>query len=144
MHIDRQDRDVTGIALSAALGFAVGAIGGLLLRELFAELDTEPVKRAVRRLADADEEEVEDLSSVENAVVAAWEEDSDVRPLALTVEALGDGIVELTGTAPNQMTRALAGDVARSVPGVDVIVNRIDIETNTSHAPEVDLAPEAG
>ena len=32
VHIDRQESDVTGIALSAALGFGVGVIGGLVLR----------------------------------------------------------------------------------------------------------------
>jgi osmotically-inducible protein OsmY len=44
------------------------------------------------------------------------------------VHALGDGIVELTGTAPDVITRQLAGDIARDVPGAVVVVNRILVE----------------
>ena len=70
VHIDRHDRDVTGIALSAALGFGVGVVGGLLLREFLDDLPTEPVKKAVRRLTVPERDaELEALSEVENAVV---------------------------------------------------------------------------
>lgn len=51
---------------------------------------------------------------------------------AVRVEHLGDGIVELTGTAPDPASRAAAASVAR-VPGVRVVVNRI--WTPTSAAP---------
>jgi osmotically-inducible protein OsmY len=86
----------------------------------------------------------EDLTSVEDAVVQAWENDPDLRPLPLAVEALGDGIVEITGTATSQMTRQLASDVARSVQGADVVLNRIHIEGTATETSEPELAPETG
>lgn len=142
-HIDCEDRNITGIALSAALGFGLGVVGGLLLRE-FVGVDTEPVKKAVRRLSGPYEEPKDDHSAVENAVIQAWEDDPDLRPLALAVEALGDGIVEITGTASSQMTRQLASDVARSVQGADVVLNRVHIEDTANEASEPELAHEPG
>ena len=142
--IEEKDRDVTGIALSAALGFGLGVVGGLFLREFVGGVNTEPVKKAVRRLNEPHGEPKEDLSAIEDAVITAWETDPDVRPLPLAVEALGDGIVEITGTALSPMTRQLAGDVARSVPGAEVVLNRIHIEEASSEPSEPDLAPETG
>jgi len=143
LHIDGEDRNITGIALSAALGFGLGVVGGLLLRE-FVGVDTEPVKKAVRRLSGPYKEPKDDHSAVEDAVIQAWEDDPDLRPLALAVEALGDGIVEITGTASSQMTRQLAGDVARSVQGADVVLNRVHIEDTATEASEPELAHESG
>ena len=143
-HRDGEDKNITGIALSAALGFGLGVIGGLLLRELMGNVDTEPVKNAVRRLSNQDGVPDVDLGAVEDAVIQAWEDDPDLRPLALAVEALGDGIIEITGTASSQMTRQLAGDVARSVPGADVVLNRIHIEGAAPETAESGLVPETG
>ena len=143
VHIDSDDKGITGIALSAALGFGLGLVGGLLLRE-FVGLDTEPVKKAVKRLSGSQREPKEDHSAVEDAVIEAWENDPDLRHLALAVEALGDGIVEVTGTASSQMTRQLAGDVARSVQGADVVLNRIHIEGTETEDSEPELAHEPG
>ncbi len=144
VHIDREDRNVTGIALSAALGFGLGVVGGLFLREFTGGVNTEPVKKAVRRLSGSQPAPEDDLGAIEDAVIQAWEDDPDVRPLPLAVEALGDGIIEITGTASSPMTRQLASDVARSVPGADVVLNRIHIEGPANVTPEPELAPETG
>jgi hypothetical protein len=143
VQIDGEDRNITGIALSAALGFGLGLVGGLLLRE-FVGLDTEHVKKAVRKLGGSQGEPEEDLSAVEDAVIGAWDNDPDLRPLPLAVEALGDGIIEITGTASSQMTRQLASDVARSVQGADVVLNRIHIEGTANEASEPEVAHESG
>jgi len=143
-YIDGKDRDITGVALSAALGFGLGVVGGLLLREFVGGVNTEPMKKAVRRLNDPPGEPKQDLRAIEDAVIQAWEDDPDVRSLPLAVEALGDGIIEITGTAANPMTRQLAGDVARRVQGADVVLNRIHIEETSSEASEPELAPETG
>ena len=107
-------------------------------------MSAEPVKKAVRRLSGQHETPEEDLSSVEDAVIQALEDDPDLRPLALAVEALGDGIVEITGTASSQMTRQLAGDVARSGQGADVVLNRIHIEGTAPEEEESEPVPEIG
>ena len=144
VYIDGKDKDVTGIALSAALGFGLGVIGGLFLREFVGGVNTEPVKKAVRRLNETDGESKQELGAIEDAVIQAWEDDPDVRPLPLAVEALGDGIIEITGTAASPMTRQLASDVARSVRGADVVLNRIHIEEASSEPSAPELAPETG
>jgi len=144
VQIDREEKNITGIALSAALGFGLGVVGGMLLREFVGGVNAEPVKKAVRRLNEPRDESKQDLGAIEDAVIQAWEDDPDVRPMPLAVEALGDGIIEITGTAPSAMTRQLAGDVARSVPGADVVLNRIHIEGASIEDSEPDLAPETG
>ena len=144
VHIERKDRDVTGIALTAALGFGIGLVGGIFLRDFLGGVNTEPVKKAVRRLSGPQAEPRKQLTAIEDSVVAAWETDPDLRPLPLAVEALGDGIVEVTGTASSGMTRQLAADVARSVQGADVVLNRIHIEETSSEGPESALAHEPG
>jgi hypothetical protein len=142
--IDERDRGITGIALSAAFGFGLGIIGGMFLRDFVGGVNTEAVKKAVRRLNEPLPETKQDLGAIEDAVVEAWEDDPDLRSMPLAVEALGDGIVEITGTASTAMTRQLAGDVARSVPGADVVLNRIHIEGASIEASEADPAPETG
>lgn len=142
--IEGKDKDITGIALSAAFGFGIGLVGGMLLRQFVVSGNTERVKEAARRLKESPRGPKEALNAIEDAVVQAWEDDPDLRPLPLTVEALGEGIIEITGTAPSQITRQLACDVARSVPGADVVLNRIHIEETLYEESESKLAPETG
>ncbi len=127
-HSRDNDRGVTGIALSAALGFGIGAIGGMLLRGFLGDLNTEPVKNAVRGIRGSGAVELEDPENVESAVSNALDQDTDTHPLPVKVEALGDGIIELTGTAPDPLSRQIAADVARGVRGADIVVNRILVE----------------
>ncbi len=125
-----------GISVSAAVGFGVGLLGGLLLREFVSGVNAEPVKKAVRRFSGEHRASKQDLAATEDAVIRAWEDDPDLRSLPLAVEALGDGIVEITGTASSPMTRQLASDIARSVQGADVVLNRIHIEGTTTEGSE--------
>jgi len=139
-----RETDIAGIALSAALGVGVGLVAGMLYREFIGGFDTEPVKKAVRRLSGPHKKPSLDLVATEDAVIQAWEDDPDLRSLPLTVEALGDGIVEITGTATSAMTRQLAADVARSVQGADVVLNRIHIDESTSDDSVSESAHETG
>ena len=52
--------------------------------------------------------------------------------------ALGDGLVELTGTVPSDLDRQLVAEVARSVAGAEVVVNRILVEGTDRIAPETE------
>lgn len=136
VRVTEEDRNIVGISLSAAVGFGVGLVGGLLLRELVGGVNAAPVKKAVRRLSGEQRASKQHLAATEDAVIRAWEDDPDLRSLPLAVEALGDGIVEITGTASSPMTRQLASDVARSVQGADVVLNRIHIEGTTTKGSE--------
>ena len=141
--IERETGGVTGIALSAALGLGIGLVGGFLLCEFLCDPCAEPLWRAVRRPRGQACEGEEDLDGIERSVESAWQEDPDLRSASLTAEALGDGIVAVGGTVRNQMIRQLAGEVARGVPGAEVVVNRIYVRGGESGAAEPDFAPEA-
>jgi osmotically-inducible protein OsmY len=71
-----------------------------------------------------------DPDTIERTVQDALRHSPETRHVAAKVHALGDGLVELTGTAPDAASRRAAGDTARSVPGAEVVVNRILIEGN--------------
>lgn len=118
-----------GIALSTAAGLGVGLLAGLLANELFGSLDSERMRRVLGRLRKAPEPGSGlDPADIEEGVTSALQQHATTRPLAIVVRALGEGIVELTGTAPTKETRVLAGQVARRAPGADVVVNRILVE----------------
>jgi len=136
---EEERRGVTGIALSAALGLGIGVLGGMIIRELLTGVSTEPMKSAVRRLRhEVDIEDDRDPAVVERSVEQALENDPGTQGLNVRVEALGDGIVELTGTVPDALSRQLARDVARSVPGAEVVVNRVLVEGSDSVSAELD------
>ncbi len=124
-----QPHGVTGIALAAALGLGIGVVGGMILHELFAGVTAAPAK-LVRRLSGRSEsgDGFVDPAVLERSVYEALGGDPDTESLDVIVTALGDGILELTGTVRDAMERELAGDVARSVVGADVVVNRILVE----------------
>ena len=136
-----EQRGVTGIALSAALGLGIGVLGGMVMRELLSDVSTEPVKNALGRLRQTEtHDEPEDRESVERAVQDALGEDPDAATLEVKAAALGDGIVELTGTVTDALDRQLAGDIARGVSGADIVVNRILVQGSDHVATE--LGPE--
>jgi hypothetical protein len=141
---DDDQRGVTGIALSAALGLGVGVLGGMVLHELLSDVSTEPVKNAWSRLRQPDtgDAEQEDAEAVEQAVKRALDKDPESAMLEVRVAALRDGIVELTGTVPDALDRQLAGDIAHGVPGADIVVNRILVQGSDLVASE--LNPEVG
>jgi osmotically-inducible protein OsmY len=131
-------RGVTGIALSAAAGLGIGLIGGLILHEFLGGVNTEPMRQAVRRIRTSGSQRSEDVErsldeavaarEVERAIYEAIAEDPDTQALQVQAEALGDGLIELTGTVPSDLDRQLVAEVARSVAGAEVVVNRILVE----------------
>jgi osmotically-inducible protein OsmY len=142
-HVRHKDEGVTGIALSAALGLGVGLVGGMLLRGLLSDVATEPVRDAVRNLRRSGRNAPSNPEEVEHAVSLALRDDPDTRDLAVRVDALGDGIVELTGTAPDPLSRQIAADIARAVPGADIVVNRILVEGSDGAPAVAPPTPEA-
>jgi osmotically-inducible protein OsmY len=88
------------------------------------------MKRAVRRFRPGEDEasEDEETDRTEHDLLDALKNNPVTRQLDLSVSALGGGLVELTGTVPDETTRELAADVARGVLGADVVVNRILVE----------------
>lgn len=122
----RDERDWLGLAVATAAGLGLGVIAGMVAGELFGDLDSDRLRGAVRKLRRTPKSPREESSSaLQLAVSAALGENPTTRGLQVQVRALGDGIIELTGTVSDPEARPLAGTVARGVAGVDVVVNRI-------------------
>lgn len=100
-----------GAAAGMALGGSVGAVHGRRVRDTFGRLS-----RGTRRV------KPEDLAQ---AVLAGLREDEATSDLDIHVHVAEPGLVELTGVVSDATVRRVAADVARAVPGVEVVVNRI-------------------
>jgi len=120
---NRED-GVIGIALSAALGFASGLVVGMFVGEAAGDVNSERVRGAVRRLRGGRTPPAEP-SIIAQAVRHALRDHHATSHLAITVHAPGPGLIELSGLVSDAIARREAGDVARGVPGADVVVNRI-------------------
>lgn len=98
---------------------------GLVVGEFLGTMDADRVRRwRARRAARG----TPHPDTVAAAVRERLRDNPTTDSLALTVHAVGHGVVELTGTAPDEMAREIAGDLARGVPGADVVVNRVLVE----------------
>jgi len=126
----RESSSGLGIALTGAVGFGAGLLFGLIAGGLVGDVGAGRLGHAVRRLRPSDDEESagEDAERVEHELLDVLKRNPATRHLKLTVLALGGGLVELTGTVPDETTRELAAHLARGVLGGDVIVNRILVE----------------
>lgn len=129
-----------GWIVPAALGAAVGVLVGWMLTrkpgKVGASVEGDAIdwrERLGERLGNGIEAAVESLRDIHARFVQA--EPPDLLEMearlalvegasAIRVHDLGDGIVELTGTARDDAARAAAGAVAR-VPGVHAVVNRV-------------------
>ncbi len=127
---DHESGGALGLALTGAFGFGAGLLFGLVAGALLGDVDQDRVKRAVRRFRSGDYEapEDEEVDRIEHDLLDALRNNPATRRLNLNVSALGGGLVELTGIAPDETTRERAADLARGVLGADVIVNRILVE----------------
>ena len=127
---DHESGSALGLAFTGAFGFGAGLLFGLVFGGLLGDVDQDRVKRAVRRFRPGDDRlpDDEEEDRVEHDLLDALKNNPATRQLDLSVSALGGGLVELTGTAPDETTRELAADLARGVLGADVVVNRILVE----------------
>jgi hypothetical protein len=93
------------------------------------DVDADRMKRALKKLRPSEEDLPDtDPADLERDLREAMAIRPEVRNLDIGVRALGEGLVELTGIAPDETTRTIAGKVAERVPGADVVVNRILVE----------------
>ncbi len=128
---DHESGSVLGLALTGAFGFGAGLLFGIVAGELLGDVDQDRVKRAVRRFRSPDTDDDESAEGdvrLEYDLLEVLKGNPATRQLDLNVSALGGGLVELTGTAPNETTRELAADLARGVLGTEVVVNRILVD----------------
>ncbi len=112
------------LALMGTVGFALGVLGGMLLGGSVGPLHADRVRDALSRLRGNHDRSARP-EKLERAVRAALRDDEATRDLDLEVHAVGPGLIELTGVASDALVRRAAADIARAVPGADVVVNRI-------------------
>ena len=139
---------VLGILAGAVAGFAVGMfvaqrVGGIER----ADGEASSSRRGGRRRRDAarrarcaheDDDEFEDIEedeleaedydeALEEHVLEAFRNDPILSERAVDIGSIGDGVIELAGWVEDEDEAQHAVTIARGVPGVDTVVNRIAI-----------------
>src|ERR1043165_4222994 len=74
---------------------------------------------------DFDTDEEYDYESVEERVLEAFRNDPTLAERAIDIGELRDGVIELAGWVNTEREAQHAVTIARGVPGVDTVVNRI-------------------
>src|SRR3954471_18643000 len=138
---------ILGVLAGAVAGFAVGMIvaqrvGGFSGLKSKLARRGEQMRDSARSLRDrysaADEDEFEDYEEdelespeydegLEERVLEAYRNDPILAERAIDIGSISDGVIELAGWVEDDDEAQHAVTVARGVPGVDTVVNRIAI-----------------
>jgi osmotically-inducible protein OsmY len=152
---------LASLAVGALAGFAVGVVvaqkaGGISgittgIRRRFAELEDEAEDRSeFHREGDYGEDEIEDDEEDEDAygttddalleeqVLEAFQDDPVLSERAIDIGAIADGVIELSGWVDTEEEAHHAATVARNVPGVESVVNRLSVGDDEMDTPEDD------
>lgn len=120
------------------------------------ELDLELDVAAVTTLSDAEaapepgralpDDRAAAVRELETRVLGRFEQDDVLHRRAVDIAAVGSGVIELTGWVHSGDEASRAAALARSVPGVDMVLNRIAVRgADASGAAEVaDDLPDRG
>jgi len=142
----RDDESSTGTIVGVLVGALAGFAAGMFVAQRvggFTGLTSKIRKRAGGRfgLAEApemvdeeldeyEEDEVEpedDDESLEERVLEAFRNDPILSERAVDIGSIGDGIIELAGWVESEEEAEHAVTLARGVPDVDTVVNRMSI-----------------
>ncbi|CAA9307479.1 MAG: hypothetical protein AVDCRST_MAG40-763 [uncultured Gemmatimonadaceae bacterium] len=142
-HRREPSRGLAYLAVGAVAGLATGVLlaqrfGGLtgigsLVRDRFSERDDDDAQSRYDAEApyeydegDDDYTEGDDVDEVlEERVLEAFRNDPILSERAVDIGAIGEGIIELTGSVHSADEGTHAVTVARGVPGVETVVNRL-------------------
>src|SRR5437868_1316040 len=153
---EEEEESSSRTALFIAIGAAAGFAAGVLMAERFGGFTglTDRIKDTFGGGAGGDEDEFdyegldedefdpdfdEDLDTpkgslngseeLEERVLEAFRNDPTLSERAIDIGAVEDGIIELTGWVNSDEESHQAIVIARGVPGVDTVVNRLTIRT---------------
>ena len=133
---------IVGVLIGALAGFAagmlvaqrVGGIGGLTNRlrgrrggHVAFEHAHDVAEDELEDYEDDELEPDEEDESLEERVLEAFRNDPVLSERAIDIGSIGDGIIELAGWVESEEESEHAVTVARGVPDVDTVVNRIAI-----------------
>ncbi len=121
-----RSESVAGIALAAAAGFGVGLLAGLVAGEWLGDVDTDRVRRAVKRLRP--DVGPADAAGVERTVRNALQAEAGTRYLKARPRVLGEKLLELVGRVPDPAARDRAAAVAQEAAPGFTVINRLLIE----------------
>jgi hypothetical protein len=132
---------VLGVLFGAAAGFAVGMfvaqrVGGFSGLTSKLRHRAEGVTAGRRRARALEEDELEEYEEdeletegedeeLEERVLEAFRNDPILAERAIDIGSIGDGVIELAGWVDDEEESHHAVTIARGVPGVDTVVNRI-------------------
>jgi hypothetical protein len=164
-------RDEESSSTTTILGVLAGAIGGFALGMYVAQRVggieglTSKLKRARGRVGglstaaghehptdydEFDDIEDDDLENgeldegLEERVLEAYRNDPILCERAVDIGSIGEGIIELAGWVDTEEEAEHAVTLARGVPGVDTVVNRLAIGSEEEHYADTMRAREAG
>lgn len=117
---------VAGFALGVVVAQKVGGLSGLAARVrerigAAADLELDAERDELQDDPEADSAETE----LEERVLEAYRNDPILAERAIDIGAIGDGIIELSGWVGDAEETTHAVTVARGVPGVETVVNRL-------------------
>jgi hypothetical protein len=163
-------RDEESSSTSTILGVLAGAIGGFALGMYVAQRvgGIEGLKSKLGRMRkqpvgglstaatdpeaydDFDDIEEDDLEAnefdqgLEERVLEAYRNDPILAERAVDIGSIGEGIIELAGWVETEEEGEHAVTIARGVPGVDTVVNRLAIGSEEDQYADTMRAREAG
>jgi BON domain len=142
----RDDESSTGTIVGVLVGALAGFAAGMFVAQRvggFGGLTSKIRKRAGGRFGipaspDLEDEELEEYEedeveseeydeSLEERVLEAFRNDPILSERAIDIGSIGDGIIELAGWVESEAEAEHAVTIARGVPDVDTVVNRMSI-----------------
>lgn len=150
----RDDDSETSGILYLAAGAVLGLAAGLVVADRFGGFSalTAKLRERVGRRRELEDEEPdeseldEEDEALEERVLEAFRNDPILSERAIDIGAIGDGIIELTGWVHEADEATHAVTITRGVPGVETVVNRLDVRvagSTSGVADEIDDDPNA-
>ncbi|HEU4587169.1 MAG TPA: BON domain-containing protein [Gemmatimonadales bacterium] len=129
------------IASWSAAGLLTGLAAGWALSEWAGGVNRPRLQRMATRIRERERVPRPALTAAAGAraVTAALRADAKLAEHALRASPVGPGAIELHGWVPNRATRAHAERVARSVPGIESVINRLLVRGEDDRAMPSDL-----
>jgi len=125
---------LAGVALGVILAQKIGGISGLAarVRSRVRDLGDEFSLEGEETMSEYDEDELEEeFSSADDAleerVLDAFRRDAVLNERAVDIGAISEGTIELSGWVNTEAESERAAEVARNTPGVQTVVNRLEI-----------------
>lgn len=105
----------------------MGVIAGFFVGEFAGQVDIARIRKAVRGLGPSPREDI-DPEALRREVTEVLDANPTTRRMGIVASAIGNGIIELEGTAQDESERELAGTLVRDNTSAPVVINRILVE----------------